>query len=84
MAKKTQTYVIMVHCSKCDTALYRYRKEGGGHLVKCFVSGILEDFTHKDLKCPKCDTTFAREAMIHGRPAHKMIGGKVTVVGHHG
>ena len=82
--KKTKEYVIVVHCSRCSTPLYRYRKEGPGHLVKCFLSNIIDDYTKKDLKCPKCETEFARTAMIHGRPAHKMIGGKVTVVGHHG
>ena len=85
MAKgKIKTYTIEVKCSKCKALLYRYRKEGAGSLVKCYVSGILDDNTNGDLKCPICGTEFARNAMYHGRPAHKIIQGKVLVVGHCG
>lgn len=81
---KTSLYTIEVICAKCQTPLYRYKKEGGGELIKCYVSGILKDHTNGDLKCPTCGQQFAREAMIHGRPAHKIINGKVIVRGHHG
>lgn len=81
---KIKTYTIEVKCAKCKVLLYRYRKEGAGSLVKCYVSGILEDNTQGDLKCPSCKTEFARKAMYHGRPAHKIIQGKVFVVGHCG
>jgi len=75
---------IDVHCARCKALLYRYRKEGLGHLVKCFVDMILEDHTNKDLKCPKCGQEFARHAKIHNRPAHKIIQGKIFVRGLHG
>lgn len=85
MAKgKVKTYTIEIDCAKCRTFLYKYRKEGPGSLVKCYTSGILEDNTEGDLKCPKCKTEFAREAMYHNRPAHKIIQGKVLVRGHCG
>ena len=84
MAKRKKNYVITVHCANCSTLLYRYRKEGGGELIKCYVSGIIEDHTNGDLKCPSCGQEFARHARIRNRPAHKMIGGKVFVRGHHG
>merc|ERR1719253_400128 len=29
--------------------------------------------------CPQCGTQFARSAMIHGRPALKLVGGKVRM-----
>ena len=29
--------------------------------------------------CPNCDTRFGRDAMIHGRPAIKLVGGKTTM-----
>jgi uncharacterized protein (DUF2225 family) len=57
--------------------LYKYLKEGRGHLIKCYKDNILQDFTNGDLKCPKCGEKFAREAIIHGRPAYKIIQGKV-------
>lgn len=82
MAK--EVFMIDVHCNKCQTFLYRYQKEGGGELVKCYVDKIVEDATNGDLCCPKCDGQFARNAIIHNRPAHKIIGGKVYVKGHHG
>ena len=52
---------------------------GKGSLVKCFVERIVEDATAGDLKCPECGTEFARPAMIRGKPANKIIGGKVTM-----
>jgi uncharacterized Zn finger protein (UPF0148 family) len=79
-----QIYVIDIHCSKCKTKLYKYRKEGPGNLQKCYVDGITEDNTKGDMKCPKCDTEFARAATVHNRPVHKIIRGKVFVKGHHG
>uniref|UniRef100_A0A7S4AEH2 LITAF domain-containing protein n=1 Tax=Pseudo-nitzschia australis TaxID=44445 RepID=A0A7S4AEH2_9STRA len=30
-------------------------------------------------ECPKCHTKFARSSLIHGRPALKMIGGKIRM-----
>lgn len=78
------TYTIKVHCSKCKEQLYLYRKEGGGQLIKCYANMILEDYTKGDLKCQRCGQEFARHARIHNRPAHKIIGGKVFVKGHHG
>lgn len=52
---------------------------GKGSLVKCFVERIVEDMTKGDLTCPQCGQEFARPAMIRGRPANKIIGGKVTM-----
>lgn len=77
-------YTITVQCAKCKTALYRYKKEGAGKLIKCYVDMITQDHTDGDLKCPKCGQEFARHATIHNRPAHKIIQGKIIVKGHHG
>lgn len=74
-----QGHIIKVYCLKCDTQLYKYWKAISGHLLKCYKDKILEDFTHGDLKCPKCAEPFAREAVIHNRPANKIIQGKVFV-----
>lgn len=52
---------------------------GKGSLVKCFVERIVEDATEGDLKCPECGSEFARPAMIRGKPANKIIGGKVIM-----
>jgi len=30
-------------------------------------------------ECPKCHTKFARSSLIHGRPALKMVGGKIRM-----
>ncbi len=40
---------------------------------------ISEDYTRGDLKCPQCGEIFAREAVYHGKPANKIIPGKVYV-----
>jgi len=68
---------IAIHCAKCRTLLYRYAKGGTGGLVKCYVERILEDRTNGDLRCPECGQEFARERLIRGKPAHKIIQGKV-------
>jgi hypothetical protein len=61
--------------------LYRYRKYGTGGLVKCYVERIIEDHTEGDLRCPRCGREFARERMMRGKPAHKIIQGKIYTKG---
>jgi hypothetical protein len=72
---------IAIHCMGCRTLLYKYRKGGTGALVKCFVDRIAEDRTRGDLCCPSCGQEFARPRMISGKPAHKIIQGKVFTRG---
>ena len=72
---------IAIHCSKCRTLVYRYAKGGTGSLVKCLVERIIEDRTAGDLCCPDCGQTFARPMTVAGRPAHKIIQGKVFTRG---
>lgn len=73
--------VIVVCCSKCKQRLYRYQKDWGEKLVKCYVDMITKDYTNGDLKCPQCGQEFARHATIHNKPAHKIIQGKVFIRG---
>ena len=75
--KKGPTRTVDVCCAKCKTQLFKYRKGGKGALVKCFKERISVDFTTVSCTCPKCETVFARELLIRGTPAFKMIGGKV-------
>jgi hypothetical protein len=72
---------ISIYCARCHALLYRYRKGGRGGLVKCRPERIAEDHTAGDLKCPGCQQEFARFRMIEGRPAHKIIQGKVYTRG---
>ena len=69
---------IEIHCLRCRALLYRYAKGGAGGLVKCYVERILEDRTAGDLRCPDCSQEFARLRMIRGKPAHKIIQGKIS------
>ena len=79
---------------RCNETLFRYKKKNGlkSNLVKCYVErivadehGLLEarerrqDGTMPELQCPSCGSNFARDALIHGRPALKMVGGKVRM-----
>ncbi|MCP4325574.1 MAG: hypothetical protein GY951_13975 [Psychromonas sp.] len=75
--KKGPTKTVDIYCAKCKTQLFKYRKGGKGALVKCFKERISVDFTETACRCPKCDSEFAREMLIRGTPAYKMIGGKV-------
>jgi DNA-directed RNA polymerase subunit M/transcription elongation factor TFIIS len=71
--------VIKIYCMNCNTLLYKYHKIGKGHLVKCYKDRIVKDYTKGDLRCPNCGEEFARKRMIHGKPANKIIQGKVFV-----
>ena len=75
--KKGPSRTVSIFCSNCNSQLYKYRKGGKGALVKCFKERISQDFTVIDCTCPNCEKVFAREAIIRGAPAYKMIGGKV-------
>ena len=79
---------VTVACSKCDTALFKYKKKNGlkSNLIKCYVERIVKDEHNllareigTEVRCPQCESNFARDALIHGRPALKMIGGKVRM-----
>lgn len=76
--KKGPTSTVDVYCAKCRTQLFKYRKGGKGSLVKCFKERITTDFTTEPCQCPKCNSVFARDTLVRGTPAFKMIGGKVT------
>lgn len=75
--KKGPSTTVDVYCQRCKTQLFTYRKGGKGALVKCFKERINENFTLEPCTCPKCKTIFAREMLIRGTPAYKLIGGKV-------
>ncbi len=82
--KKTKKFVIKIICTNCGTLLYKYKKEGAGSLIKCYLDGILKNYTKGDLKCHKCNQQFARLAKYHNRPAHKIIQSKIIIKGHCG
>ena len=77
MRKNTSGRVIKVCCANCEATLYKYFKAGPGRLIKCYKDRIMRDFTNGDLRCPECGNLFAREMMIRGKPANKIIQGKV-------
>lgn len=77
--KKGPSSTVVIQCTKCRAPLFKYRKGGKGALVKCFKERIVIDFTQTPCVCPGCGGTFAREQLIRGTPAYKMIGGKVTM-----
>lgn len=83
MAKgKPRIFTLQVHCSACGAFLFRYKKEGPGRLMKCYESGIEQDQTGGMLTCA-CGQEYARgDQLVHGRPARRIIQGKVTTKGH--
>ena len=70
---------VQIYCAKCKFQLFKYRKGGKGALVKCFKERIVEDYTLEEVICPSCQKQFARDALIRGAPALKIVGGKVTM-----
>ena len=79
MGRKART--IRAYCAHCGCLLYKYVKAGPGRLVKCFKDRIVRDDTEGDLRCPNCGQAFAGGTMAYGRPANKIIQGKVIVRG---
>ena len=89
--KGVESYqTVSVACQKCNELLFRYKKKNGlkSNLIKCYVERIVEDpaglldaWSDRtvELKCPQCQSGFARDALIHGRPALKLVGGKVRM-----
>ncbi|ABV88232.1 hypothetical protein [Shewanella pealeana] len=77
--KKGPTQTVEIFCAKCKAQLFKYRKGGKGSLVKCFKERIVDDYTQIPCQCPSCEQVFARDTLIRGAPAFKMIGGKVTM-----
>ncbi len=75
--KKGPIRTVEIFCAQCKRLLFKYRKGGKGALVKCFKERIVSDFTNIACVCPQCQQTFARDTLIRGTPAYKMIGGKV-------
>lgn len=81
---------VSVNCAKCRERLFRYKKKNGtkSNLIKCFVERIAEDSAHilrdrpqeaSEYACPNCQTVFARDAVIRGLPALKLVGGKTRM-----
>jgi hypothetical protein len=70
---------VQIYCAKCKFQLFKYSKGGKGALVKCFKERIVEDYTLEEGICPSCQKQFARDALIRGAPALKIVGGKVTM-----
>ena len=75
--KKGPSKTVDIFCKACNCQLFKYRKGGKGALVKCFKERISKDFTKESCICPKCGKPFARDVLVKGTPAFKMIGGKV-------
>ena len=79
--KKLPSRSVDIFCANCDAQLYGYAKGGKGKLVKVYKERITENYTDGGelgpCHCPKCSKEFARETLIHGRPAYKIVGGKV-------
>ncbi|WP_284192603.1 hypothetical protein [Vibrio zhanjiangensis] len=76
--RKPPAKAVDIFCAKCRSNLFKYRKGGKGALIKCFKERIVEDYTSTSCLCPECGSEFAREALIRGTPAFKIIGGKVS------
>jgi ribosomal protein S27E len=76
--KKGPSRTVDVSCAKCKTQLFKYRKGGKGALIKCFKERIVEDNAKVACTCPECGQVFARDTLVRGAPAFKMVGGKVT------
>ncbi|MDG1731709.1 MAG: hypothetical protein P8H39_01900 [Thalassotalea sp.] len=74
--KKLPSKSIDILCRQCKAVLFKYKKGGKGALLKCFKERITLDNTHTPCQCPNCETVFARDVLVNGTPAFKIIGNK--------
>ncbi|WP_371186181.1 hypothetical protein [Thalassotalea maritima] len=74
--KKLPEKSVNVICSQCRQILFKYKKGGKGSLIKCFKERIVSDYTSQPGVCPNCHSQFARDALVRGTPAYKIIGNK--------
>ncbi|TRX55702.1 hypothetical protein [Thalassomonas sp. M1454] len=74
--KKLPTKSVDILCRQCKSVLFKYKKGGKGALLKCFKERITQDFTKQSCQCPNCDSIFARDVLVNGTPAFKIIGNK--------
>ena len=79
--KKLPTRRVDIKCTGCKAPLFRYAKGNGAgsKLVKIYDERIVKDYTEDQQHCPQCGEQFAREALVHGRLAYKVINGKVSM-----
>lgn len=77
--KKLPTRTVKIQCNGCKTLLYLYHKGGKGPLVKCFVERIAKNHTEAPGICPGCHIQFARQTLVRGIPAFKIIGNKAVI-----
>lgn len=74
--KKAPEKSVNIYCQKCRQQLFQYKKGGKGALIKCFKERITKDYTSTEGICPQCNTLFARDVLVRGTPALKIIGNK--------
>jgi hypothetical protein len=75
--------VLEISCGGCAEPVARYRKEGGGALLRLFLDRIIEPGTLADvhglgepLTCPRCGQTLGLPAKgAGGRPAYRLVPG---------
>ncbi|WP_068546915.1 hypothetical protein [Thalassotalea crassostreae] len=76
--KKLPQKSVDIQCSSCKARLFKYKKGGKGALIKCFKERIVKDYTVTPCTCPNCQSVFARETLVRGTPAYKIVGNKVS------
>lgn len=77
--KKLPECVVKIVCAGCGAKLFKYHKNGKGALVKCFKERVAVDYCENACYCPNCHQMFAREQIIRGAAAYKIIGGKARI-----
>lgn len=79
---------------RADLFRYKKKNGTKSNLVKCYIERIAADpqgillasagsRRQQEMgaawECPSCGSSFARTARIHGKPALKLVGGKVRM-----
>ncbi len=75
--------VLDISCGACGEQVARYRKEGGGALIRLYLDRVIEPGTlagvrHKEepFACPRCGQTIGLATNgAGGRPAYRLVPG---------
>ena len=85
-ARGGYSFLLKIHCERCDHLLALYQKDGNGPLRRMYIDRILEPkipYREGDFICPSCGKiigTFYLYEKENDRPAIRLYQDSVTIV----
>jgi len=73
--------LLSLNCTKCDTYLFNYQKDGPGILKRLYLDRISDlRYVNKELVCPKCKEVLGVKGVYkkESRPAIRLFAGSIS------